>query len=81
MRLAKQSQFNPYPKNLYGELLIMPANGRRDLIRRLKVILSALLCSPLHSDLLNIAVCILNKQLPLCNRRYKYIGLYAALEM
>ena len=39
MRLAKQSQLNPYPEKRgeYDEFLIMPANGRWDLIRRLKV--------------------------------------------
>jgi hypothetical protein len=34
-----QSQPNPYPANVekeYGELLIMPANGKWDLTRRLK---------------------------------------------
>ena len=33
MRLAKQSEFNHYPENVEN----MPANGRWDLIRRLKV--------------------------------------------
>jgi hypothetical protein len=39
LRFAKQSQFNPQPWKCveYGELLIMPANGTQDLIRRLKV--------------------------------------------
>ena len=37
-RFPKQSQFNPHLENVeYDNLLIMPANGRRDLIRRLKV--------------------------------------------
>ena len=38
-RFPKQSQFNPYPEKHveYGNLLVMPANGRRDLIRCLKV--------------------------------------------
>ena len=38
MRFLKQSQFNPYPEKRveYVNLLIIPANGRRDLIRRLK---------------------------------------------
>ena len=36
--LSALSTFNPYPANVgeYGELLIMPANDRRDLTRRLK---------------------------------------------
>jgi len=36
--LSVLSTFNTYPANVveYGELLVMPANGTRDLTRRLK---------------------------------------------
>jgi len=60
LEIVKQSQFNPYPENVenINEPLIMPENGRWDLIRRLKVKSNLLVNNKLLKDM-NRRYCVL----------------------
>ena len=76
LRLDKQAQFNPYPENVENMvLLIIPADGRWDLIRHVKVNLLKpdlpLFCPLRCRDSISMGLIIVNR---LCRGQLKYDG-------